>query len=234
METNTFSPCDYVTGAKDNHPRQLTRAILDSLLDSKDVRGNVEKVHEHKPDAEIYKQKLPGISWQSKFGGALRVAANAQSTGFFCIDVDIHHEDHFKELLQTKGTDAAYQWAEAEARERAMRWKAMAEAELSTPAELGGELDIVAIHISPSGTGVHVVALAQPYCNSIAEDQERLAKLLGTSYDKVCHDTSRIFFVTPREDWLYLDYKTLFQEEEETPLPTSPEGEGLCAAEIKS
>ena len=210
---NTFSPCDYVNRVKDNHPKPMTREIFDSLLNGMDVKMTVEKVREHKADAEIYKQQLPGIAWQSKFGGQLRVAANAQSTGFFCIDVDIHHEDRFKQLLQTDGVEAAYKWAEAEAMERALRWKAMAEAETSTPGELGGELDIVAIHISPSGTGVHVVALAQPYCNSIAEDQERLARLLGTSYDTVCYDASRIFFVTPREDWVYIDYKTIFQDE---------------------
>ena len=85
---------------------------------------------------------------------SIPVAANAQSTGFFCIDVDIHHEDRFKQLLQTDGVEAAYKWAEAEAMERALRWRAMAEAETSNPGELGGELDIVAIHISPSGTGV--------------------------------------------------------------------------------
>ncbi len=214
MEKKPFSPCDYVNRVKDNHPKPMTREIFDSLLDGIDVKMNVEKVREHKADAEIYKQQLPGIAWQSTFGGQLRVAANAQSTGFFCIDVDIHHEDRFKQLLQTQGVDAAYRWAEAEAKQRAMRWRAMAEAETSTPGECGGELDIVAIHISPSGTGVHVVALAQPYCNSIAEDQERLAKLLGTSYDSVCFDTSRIFFVTPREDWVYIDYETLFPDDD--------------------
>ena len=128
---NTFSPCDYVNRVKDNHPKPMTREIFDSLLNGMDVKMTVEKVREHKADAEIYKQQLPGIAWQSKFGGQLRVAANAQSTGFFCIDVDIHHEDRFKQLLQTDGVEAAYKWAETEAMERALRWKAMAEAETS-------------------------------------------------------------------------------------------------------
>ena len=91
----------------------------------------------------------------------------------------------------------------------------MAEAENSVAPPIGGELDIVAIHISPSGTGVHVVALCNPACNSIAEDQARLAHLLGTSYDTVCKDAARIFFVTPKEDWKYLDLETLFPNEED-------------------
>ena len=213
MKKKPFSPCDYVNRAKDNHPKPLTREIFDSLLNGMDVRMNVEKVREHKPDAEQYKRLLPGIAWQSQFNGQIRADSNALSTGIFCLDVDIHHEDRFKELLQTEGVDAAYKWAEAEAQERAMRWKTMVEAEASHPAEVGGELDILAIHISPSGTGVHVAALCQPYCNSIAEDQARLAHLLGTSYDDVCKDAARIFFVTPKEDWKYIDYETLFPDE---------------------
>ena len=211
---NTFSPCDYVSRAKDNHPKPLTKEIFESLLNGMDVKMNVEKVREHKSDAEQYKRLLPGIAWQSRFGGQLRADKNAEATGLFCLDVDIHHEDRFKEILQTKGADAAYKWAEAEAEERAMRWKAMAEAETGVAPPIGGELDIVAIHISPSGTGVHVVALCQPYCNSIAEDQARLAKLLGTTYDDVCKDAARIFFVTPKEDWKYLDLETLFPDED--------------------
>ena len=223
MEKKPFSPCDYVSRVQDNQPKELTRELFLTLLEDMDVRLNCEIIRGHDSHAEVYKRLLPGICWQSKFDGQLRTDKNAQATGFFCLDVDIHHEEEFKRLLQTEGVSAAYRWAEKEAQERAKCWTRMAEAETSIAPPIGGELDIVAIHISPSGTGVHVVALCNPACNSIAEDQARLAHLLGTSYDTVCKDAARVFFVTPREDWLYLDYKTLLQEE--TPLPTSPEGE---------
>ena len=209
---NSYSPCDYTNCVQDNKPKPLTKSYFESLLNDMNVRFLTEKIREHTPDAERYKKQLPGITWQSKFGGQLRTDKNAESTGLFCLDVDIHHEDHFRELLNTKGADAAWEWGEREARERVARWTAMAEAEESQPAKPGEELDIVAIHLSPQGAGVHVVALCQPYCNSIEEDQARLARLLGTSYDSVCKDAARIFFVSPREDWKYLDLETLFPD----------------------
>ena len=214
MNSKEYSPCDYNIGVLDNKPKPLTRAVFNSLLDGMDVRMNIEKVREHTPQSDSYKRALPGITWQSKFGGQLRTDKNAESTGLFCLDVDIHHEDHFKELAEMKGAAAAWEWGEREARERMARWTAMAEAEESQPAKPGEELDIVAIHLSPQGAGVHVVALCQPYCNSIEEDQARLARLLGTSYDKVCKDAARTFFICPREDWKYLDMETLFPDGE--------------------
>ena len=214
MATTSYSPCDYNIGVLDNKPKPLTKEVFNSLLDGMDVRMNIEKVREHTPQSDNYKRALPGITWQSKFGGQTRADMNAESTGLFCLDVDIHHEDHFKELAETKGAAAAWEWGEREARERMARWTAMAEAEESQPAKPGEELDIVAIHLSPQGAGVHVVALCQPYCNSIEEDQARLARLLGTSYDKVCKDPARTFFITPREDWKYLDMETLFPDGE--------------------
>ena len=214
MERKEYSPCDYTNRVQDNQPKPLTKEVFNSLLDGMDVRMNVEKVREHTPESENYKRALPGITWQSKFGGQLRTDRNAESTGFFCLDVDIHHEERFQELLRTEGGAAACKWGEKEARERAARWTAMAEAEDAQPAKPGEELDIVAIHISPGGAGIHVVALCNPLCTSIAENQERLARLLDTSYDSVCKDAARVFFVCPREDWTYIDMETLFPDVE--------------------
>ena len=145
--------------------------------------------------------------------GKLRNDANAQPTGMFCLDVDIHHEPEFKDILTANGKEAAIAWAEQEARERAERWAR--DAKMSSDLWPGGQpddhdLDILGIHISPSGTGVHVIACCNYSCNTIAENQARLARLLGTSYDAVCKDWARIFFLTPREDWTYLDLDNIF------------------------
>ena len=203
MEKRTISPCDYVNRARDNQPKPLTREYFETLLDDMNVQFLCDKVREHKPDAERYKAQLPAICWQAKFEGKLRTAANAQPTGFFCLDVDIIHEDMFRVLLKDKGAAEAYAWAENEAMNRASEWARKAQEEEG--------LGIVAIHISPSGTGVHVVACCHPSCKSIEENQARLARLLNTSYDAVCKDWPRIFFVTPRKDWTYIDYETLFE-----------------------
>ncbi len=194
---------DYVNRVTDNQPKPLTREYFESLLDDMNVKFLTDKIREHKPDAEAHKRLLPAVTWQAHFDGKLRTDANAQPTGLFGLDVDIHHEDMFKVLLHDKGPEEAYAWAELEARQRAQEWARKAE-----------ELDIVGIHICPSGTGVHVIACCHRSCKSIEENQARLARLLGTSYDAVCKDWARIYFITPREDWTYLDLDNIFLDDE--------------------
>ena len=195
---------DYVNRVTDNQPKPLTRELFLSFLRGTDVKMNCEIVRQHKPNAEAYKRLLPAVTWQSTFGGKLRTDANAEPTGLFCLDVDIHHEDMFKLLCKDKSPEEAYAWAENEARQRAQEWARKAE-----------QLDIVGIHVSPSGTGVHVIACCHRSCKSIEENQARLARLLGTSYDAVCKDWARIFFLTPEEDWTYLDLDNIFYEDED-------------------
>ena len=206
-----YSPCDYVNRFNDNQPKPLTRDMFLSFLNGSDVKMNTEVVRQHKPNAESYKKALPGVAWQSHFDGKLRTSGNARPSGLFCLDVDIHHEPKFKDLWVQSGLDAAFFWAEEEARERAKRWARMQQEEDSDISSHG--LGIVGIHVSPSGTGVHVIANCHESCKSIAENQARLAKLLETSYDEVCKDWARIFFLTPKEDWTYLDIDSIFDEE---------------------
>ena len=42
-----FSPCDYVTQARDNHPQPLTRPLFEALLKDYKVRNLCKKVREH-------------------------------------------------------------------------------------------------------------------------------------------------------------------------------------------
>ncbi|MBP3711613.1 MAG: hypothetical protein J6I86_04015 [Bacteroidaceae bacterium] len=207
------SPCDFVWKARDNQPKPLTQEQFLSFLDGMDVKMTTEMVRLHVAQSEFYKIQLPAVTWQARFDGKLRNDANAQPTGMFCLDVDIHHEPEFKDILTANGKEAAIAWAEQEARERAERWARMQreeDSEISETANLDTALGIVGIHISPSGTGVHVIAYCHPSCKTIAENQARLARLLGTSHDEVCKDWARIFFLTPRKDWTYLDPDSIF------------------------
>ncbi len=201
--------CDYVTKAMDNQPKPLTRELFDSFLDGTDVAMNCDIIRQHKPNAESYKRFLPAVTWQATFNGKLRKDENATLNGLFCLDVDIHHEERFKDILQKQGTDAAYAWAEREAKARAKNWALMQKDEDACPDGIK-DLSIVAVHVSPSGTGVHVVAIWDELYKTIEEQQKSLAAKLGTSYDPVCKDKARIFFLTPRKDWTYIDYETLF------------------------
>ena len=209
MEKKTI--CDYVTRAMDNRPKPLTRELFDSFLDGSDVAMNCDIIRQHKPDAEAYKRQLPAVTWQARFDGALRKDENARLSGLFCLDVDIHHEEEFKRRIKHEGVEEAYKWAEQEAKARAKQWAAMQRIEDAYP-DGTRDLSIVAIHISPSGTGVHVVAVWDELFDTIEQQQKSLADKLGTSYDAVCKDRARIFFLTPRKDWTYIDYQTLFND----------------------
>ena len=211
MNSNEYSPCDYVNRVQDNQPKPLTRAYFETLLDDMNVSMLTDKVREHRPDAERYKTQLPAITWQARFGGKLRKDENARLSGLFCLDVDIHHEEEFKRRIKHEGVEEAYKWAEQEAKARAKQWAAMQRIEDAYP-DGTRDLSIVAIHISPSGTGVHVVAVWDELFDTIEQQQKSLADKLGTSYDAVCKDRARIFFLTPRKDWTYIDYQTLFND----------------------
>lgn len=210
-----ISPCDFVMKARDNQPKPLTGELFKTLLNDMNVKMLCEKVREHGANAERYKIGLPAITWQSKFFGQLRTDRNASPTGLFCLDVDINHEQEFLRLVKAEGAQAAYKWAERTAHIRAREWASRQQDEDKEVVASADELGIVAIHISPSGTGVHVVACCSPFCKTIEENQQRLARLLGTSYDPVCKDWARIFFVAPAEDWYYIDMDGLFGEEEQ-------------------
>ena len=212
MKEKEYSPCDYVNRVQDNQPKPLTKAYFDTLLNDINVKLLTDKIREHKPDAEVYKKQLPGICWQSKFDGKIRTDKNAIPTGLFCLDVDYHHEQHFKDLCQTESPEAAWRWGEELARKNAERWAAMQREQDEHTPKAGEDLGIVAIHISPQNAGIHVIAVCNGLCKSIEENQTRLAKLLGTSYDDVCKDWARLFFVSPREDWTYLDLPSIFGE----------------------
>ena len=209
------SPCDFVWKARDNQPKPLTREQFLSFLDGMDVKMTTEKVRLHDAQSEVYKIQLPAVTWQARFDGKLRNDANAQPTGMYCLDIDYQHSKEFKDILRHKGPDAAWAWGEERARNEAKRF---ARIQMETDM-LDGEseythYDIVGVHISPQGAGVHVIALWNAHCKTIEENQQRLARLLNTEYDPVCKDWARIFFLTPREDWTYLDLDHIFEDEE--------------------
>jgi hypothetical protein len=76
------------------------------------------------------------------------------------------------------------------------------------------ELDIVCVHQTPSADGLRVVALCQPQFSTLAENQAWLASEICCGYDAVCKDWARLFFLSVEEDFFYIDWETLFDEED--------------------
>ena len=75
------------------------------------------------------------------------------------------------------------------------------------------EHGILLVHITPSGKGLRIVAIADPKVGNIADNQEALATKLGVEKDKACKDASRCSFCPMLEDILYINSPKLFNYE---------------------
>lgn len=68
------------------------------------------------------------------------------------------------------------------------------------------ELNIDFVHRSISGHGLHIGFEANPRFCTIAGNQFWMAHELGLeNFDRLCCDLTRSWFVSPREDWFYIN-----------------------------
>ena len=74
-------------------------------------------------------------------------------------------------------------------------------------------LSIVLVHVTPSGHGLRVVAIASPERGNIADNQAWLSSQLGVEPDVACKDASRCSFCPSLEDILYINKEKLFTYE---------------------
>ena len=72
---------------------------------------------------------------------------------------------------------------------------------------------IVLVHVTPSGRGLRIVAIADSAIGNIAANQAHLSELLGVEPDKACKDASRASFCPGFEDLLYSNKDKLFTYE---------------------
>lgn len=72
------------------------------------------------------------------------------------------------------------------------------------------ELGIIFVQISVSGKGLHIGFRRNPKLTTIAANQLWMANKLGVkNFDKSVSDLGRTWFVTPIEEWLYLDLRAV-------------------------
>ena len=174
---DSFYRIDYLRNSFDREPKQVADGIFIELL-MRQPQVAVDIDRVRRGESEA-KSYLPSIIWGGSFEGRERRDSNVVSSGLFCSDIDHISED---------AEGARQYYAD----------------------HFGGredELGIVFAHVSPSGTGLHVVALCQEGCNSIAECQARLAALTQSVYDPVCKNMGRIFYLSSYKDIIYNDIK---------------------------
>ena len=175
-----FYKIDYMESSFDTKPKRLPDLTLLELL----MRRPALLVDIHtirtcnvKSTVEQAKRRLPSVVWGGSFNGQPRRDENVESSGLFCQDID--------HIADTPDGARQYYQEHFAGRE--------------------DELGIVFAHVSPSGTGLHVVALIPEHCNTIAEAQAWLAATTKSDYDPVCKNIGRIFYLSTFEDIIYND-----------------------------
>ena len=152
-------------------------------------------------DKEAYsaaKRRLPFVTWQASFRDHQRSNANAIPSGLFMLDVD-----HIGDM-------AAFD-AEVIEPLRVNDWA------------LARQLGIAVIHLTPSREGYHFVAKCPVGVTTIEGCQRWLTQQLGImTYDEQCKDFARGSFVVPRDMFVFLDYKALYDDEAINSLPLTP------------
>ena len=170
-----FYRVDYIRNSFDVHPRLVIDGTMLELL-MRQPSVQVD-IDNVRHGHDEAKRYLPAVVWGGHFRSGKRRQQDVESSGLFCSDIDHIATD----------PEGARQYYAARFAGRE------------------DELGIVFAHVSPSGTGLHVVCLCQPGLQSVADNQAWLAAQTQTAYDPVCKDMGGIFYLSTYKDIIYND-----------------------------
>lgn len=192
----TFDIFDRVT---EKAGRVCTSDVFYNVIDGEKIRRTWERIctvraaNDKEALAEA-KRQLPVVTWQASFNGE-RKNERAIPSGLFMLDVD-HIPDMTKFQQEIIEPIMSHQ---------------------ESTAELFG---IVAIHFTPSGSGMRFVAKCPLGMTTIEGCQQWLAAQLGIlTFDTACKDFARASYLVPLEDFLFLDKKGLWEDPPVNLLP---------------
>lgn len=164
-----------------------TTDMLMATIDTQKMRDRVQAVRDavnagRKDEASRLKKRLPAVTWQAHFPDGKRRSEGALSSGLYMLDID--------GVVEVEKTIDAI---------------------IESATEQCILDEIVAVHISPSGKGIRVVAVcSDPSRDTIEKNQAWLAQKLGIlAYDEACKDFARLAFLVPYEDFRLLNLELL-------------------------
>lgn len=151
-------------------------------------------------EASQCKRALPCVTWQALSTDGSHREASMVPNSLYMLDVD-HVDDPISAWLQAMSRICGRDFPDLAAYKAALD-DPLVKAALE-------QVGILVCHVSPSGHGIRVVAQRRNLSlATIAENQAWLADQLGiVAYDGACTDYSRLAFLCPREDFLYLNLK---------------------------
>lgn len=154
------------------------------LLNSAEVRKIVEYYRDDSIDYEkrySKKRELPGVHWQIKSSMSNLKGLKGSPSGVVVLDID-HFNGDINEFFN------------------------------ETIKPRIKELNIIFVQISVSGHGLHIGFRRNPKLTTIAANQLWMANELGVdNFDRSVCDMQRTWFVTPMENWIYLNLKAVYE-----------------------
>lgn len=200
-------------------------ALLEANPDPKlpmntELKGEIRQLQAKCREITSIKSGLPVIIYQATFNetvskkgykGRWRKQSAARLNGLFMLDVD-HVDAH--PLPLPKGGVIEHPTP----RDYYKLWReSMPElfSDNSHPSsgEGKGVGSILLIHITPSGRGLRIVAIADANVGNLADNQAWLAEKLGVQPDEACKDASRCSFCPSFNDLIYIDNENIFTYE---------------------
>jgi hypothetical protein len=199
----------YVQSAFDKTPRALTRAVMNSMLDSPITR---KTLHEYRQlGSDDKKRELPAVLFNGRYvpelaekhmttppkpGEKEHIRRDAQcyvSAPIFALDID------------AKGVEMSAQ------EQFKKTFDAVEQAFGEKPENI-----IIMAYCTPTEPGWRLVARRHKGL-SIQQEQERWNSILPYSCDPVCKNLSRLFFITTRDELLYYNEDMLFNNTDYDP-----------------
>ena len=202
MNTDYISNLSYVNSVSDTNPKPLTRDVLESLLDNpskqellNEYRASGDKEKKNQLSAitfngmfsdERRQQRLQALTPEQRKDAKMRTAEDFLPSALYGIDIDTKGRP--EELLE--------------------------EVKSIIREQLGIEPEqIIAMAYRTPGMGLRVV-VARAKGLTLPEEQRKWQTLLhGMDVDEACKDMGRLYFLTSREDLLYINYDLLFTEQ---------------------
>ena len=202
MNKDYISNLSYVNSVSDTNPKPLTRDVLESLLDNPSKQ---ELLNQYRASGDEEKkkllsaitfngsfceqrrqQRLQGLSPEQQKNATKRAAEDFLPSGLYGIDIDTKGRP--EELLEEV--------------------KSIIREQLGIVPE-----QIIAMAYRTPGMGLRVV-VARAKGLTLAEEQRKWQTLLqGMDVDEACKDMGRLYFLTSREDLLYINHDLLFPEQ---------------------
>jgi len=192
-----------------------TRTLLEANADpalpmNGELKGRMQELAQKLRDIDRLKSGLPTLMYQcSRFDettsrngrrGHWRKQAAARLNGLFMLDVD--HVDNPRAMIQA--------WVDGYVKDNEEDLPADAAMQR---AAFCHSLGIVLMHITPSGRGLRIVAVADAATGNLADNQARLAGLLGVEADEACKDATRCSFCPGLDDIIFINKEKLFNYE---------------------